>query len=73
MAKDIRVMALQSFSARVGDEIISVTKGKTVLMPAGADWVNAGLAKNIDSETASRQAPENTAKTTGSTPRNRHK
>ncbi|MHC1739730.1 MAG: hypothetical protein AB9897_01320 [Anaerolineaceae bacterium] len=73
MAIEIRVIALQSFSARVGEEIISVAKGKTVMMPAGADWVKAGLAKNVDFETAAQQAPENAAKTTGSAPRNRHK
>lgn len=40
----MRVLALVSFVARVNGDTLSVQAGALVELPAGADWLAAGLA-----------------------------
>lgn len=61
------VKALIGFSSMIGGQKIVVQKNQVLLMPAGADWVTAGLAapvelaapvRTIDVETATREPIE---------------
>lgn len=62
------VTALIGFSSMIGGKKIVVQKGQVLLMPAGADWVTAGLAapvRTIAVETATKE-PKEKAVTRGS-------
>ena len=47
MAKPIRVRALQSFVATVGERKIRATEGQELERPGDQDWVKAGLVEEL--------------------------
>jgi hypothetical protein len=59
-SKGLRVKALKSFGARVGGENYHVSLGQELDLPAGADWLKAGLVApvGVSTETAALQPPE---------------
>lgn len=60
--KPTRVKALKSFAARINDTIYHINRGQLLEMPAGADWIQAGMVTPIpDAEIihlAVRKPPE---------------
>jgi len=47
MAEPIRVRALQSFVATVGERKIRAVEGQELEMPGDQDWLKAGLVEQI--------------------------
>lgn len=57
----MKVKVVRSFSAFVGESMVCGTEGQVLDLPAGADWVRAGLAVALEPETpeeTEKRAPE---------------
>jgi hypothetical protein len=57
----MKVKALKGFTAFVGEDSVSASEGQVLEMPAGADWIKAGLAIAVEGELPDVVAPETAA------------
>lgn len=53
----MQVVALNSFVGRVGGVKYSVQRGQVLELPAGADWLTAGLVAAVEAPAAEPETP----------------
>lgn len=56
--KEKEVIVVVSFSAIVDGQVFTATRGQTITMPPGMDWIKAGLVRTVSRETATKKAAE---------------